>query len=85
MTTMLPSTVRDLTLDLTSVAHTVTAAATLRDSLPEGKGGRTTRAECATIVAAWETLTGLSGDAALEAAQAIARHPEPVHAVVLPF
>jgi hypothetical protein len=83
----LPSSVRDLTLDLTSLAHTVTAAATLVRYC-DGHLARSDTAEAGgyrAVVEAWETLTGLTGQAALDAAQTIARHPLPVSAVVVPF
>lgn len=81
----LPSSVRDLTLDLTSLAHTVTIAAS--NLALVGKRGRPAAApyDARATVEAWETLTGLTGPAAIEAAQAIARHPLPVTAAVIPF
>lgn len=74
-----PSTVRDLTLDLTALAHKVTLAASLPAHALDGYTAESG------ILDSWEALTGLTGDAALEAAQAITRHPLPVTAAVVPF
>lgn len=79
--TDLPSSVRDLTLDLTAVASSVTMAATLLKW--SDRPGDPTPA--AAVMELWEALTGLEGDAAVEAAQAICRHPLPVTAGVIPF
>lgn len=81
----LPSTVQGLTLDLTSLAHTVTVAATLQVMAAVGGDVSETARSAAGVVEAWETLTGLTGAAALDAAQAITRHPLPVTAAVVPF
>lgn len=85
--TALPSTVRDLALDLTSLAQTVVMAASLPGSPPlDDDGGlRPTTVLRDSYVEAWESLTGLTGAEALEAARAITRHPLPVTAVVVPF
>lgn len=73
----LPASVRELTLDVTSLAHSVCFAA----SVPVSARGGEERA----TIDAWETLTGLHGEAAITAARTITRHPLPVTAAVVPF
>lgn len=73
-----PSSVRDLTLDLTSLASNVMWAASLPADGPAGEVR-------GTAIRLWEVVTGLSGQAALDVADAIQRHPVPVTAAVVPF
>lgn len=80
----LPSRVTGLTLNLTSLAHSVTIAASVKgapmmDAEPYAAG------TVDTVVEVWENLTGLTGQDALDAAQAIAHHPHVVTGVVVPF
>lgn len=77
--TGLPATVRNLTLDLTPLAHNVCYAA----SVIEEAGPAADVAEA--ILESWEALTGLDRPDALDAAVAITRHPLPVTAAVCPF
>lgn len=80
--TGLPSSVTDLTLDLTSVAANVMTAASVIAFTADGAPCSET-AEA--VLELWECLTGLSGAAALDAARQITRHPLPVTAAVVPF
>lgn len=70
----MPPTIVDCALDLTSLAQSVMLAASVVGE-PTADG----------YLAAWETLTGLSGEEAIAAAKTIAEHPAPVQAVVIPF
>ena len=76
-TKALPDSITELTLDLTGLAHPVCWAASvpveLRNDYAEG------------LLHSWETLTGLTGEAAWSAARLIAGYQGPVTGTVVPF
>lgn len=69
-----PAVIASASLDLTSLAHSVTLAASIPDN-PTAQG----------ILAAWETLTGLPRTEAVAAAQEVSTFPAPIRATVVPF
>ena len=80
-------TILDAALDLTSLAQSVVLAASVVNvSTAVGENAQPAGEWIAKgVLAAWETLTGLSGEEAVAAAKALADHPVAVQAVVIPF